>query len=143
MSMHKKKSSGMTVGDMAVLAGHVGLVANDEQGHQAFLAWWGSDQKACRAALFSRVEARRLAAAKNAPTHRTITAAERQAHRSGEPTDYPAWMGRPKPGAAASVRAGAAAGQTLAAQPQYPPGWLVSAGQAQRVGGVQVVEVND
>lgn len=141
----QKKSSGMTVGDMAVLAGKVGLVSQDEAGKAAFLSWWGTDEKACRAALFSRVESRRLAASKakhSAP--RTITAAEAQAGRSGEPTTYPSSWSRKGGSAAASVRAATAAGQTLAVvDPQYPPGWLGAAGQAKREGGVQIVEVQD
>lgn len=143
MGKHKQ-GSGVTVGDMAVLAANVGLVEASEQGKQAFLAWWNADQKAARGALFSRVEARRVAAANAAPKPRTMTAAEAQAGRSGEPTDYPSWMGRPKRGAAASVRAATAAGQTLAVvAPQYPAGWLNAAGQAQRQGGISIVEVND
>lgn len=143
MSMHKQKTSGVKVGDLAVLAGSVGLVANDEQGREAFCAWWATDPKAARKALFSRVEARRVAAAKT-PAYRAATAAEAQAGRSGEPTDYPAWMGRPKQGAAASVRAAVQVGPTLAViAPKYPPSWLVAAGQAGRQGGVTVVEVND
>jgi hypothetical protein len=148
MGKSRQKSSGMTVGDMAVLAGNVGLVANDDQGRQAFLAWWGTDEKACRAALFSRVEARRIAAAKaKASTPRTITAAEAQAGRSGEPTTYPAsWSGKAR-GAAASVRAAVAAGQTLAVvDPQYPAEWLraaVPAGQVNHEGGITVVKADD
>lgn len=135
-----KGNSRTTVGDLAVLAGAVGLVEKSPQGEDAFVAWWNQDQKGARAALFSRVAARRAAAAKP----RTPTAAEAQAARSGEPTDYPAWMGRRQAGAAASVRRGVAAGQKPAVvAPQYPPGWLGAAGQARRSDGPAVVEVND
>ena len=137
--MPKHKPSGVKVGDLAVLAGTVGLVDNSDDGRNAFLAWYANDQRAARKALFSRVEARRVAAAS---TPRTITAAEAQAARSGESTNYPAnWTPR---GAAASVRAATAAGQRLAVvAPQYPPGWLAAAGQAKRQGGVTVVVADD
>lgn len=143
MGKSRSNSSGVTFGDLAVLAGSVGLVANDAEGREAFVAWLAKDQKAARAALFSRVAARREAAAKAKP--RTITAAEAQAARTGEPTDYPAWMGRRQAGAAATVRRGVAAGQKPAVvAPQYPPGWLGAAGQKRRSDGpAVVVEVND
>jgi hypothetical protein len=144
--MAMRKPSGVKVGDLAVLAGTVGLVEKSPDGEDAFLAWWNQDQKGARAALFSRVSARRAAAAAAAPkgAPRSMTAAEAQAGRSGEPTDYPAWMGRPKAGAAASVRRAVATGQQqVVVAPQYPPGWLAAAGQARRNDGVQIVEVND
>ncbi len=61
--MGMRKQSGVKVGDLAVLAGTVGLVEKSQEGEDAFLAWWNKDQKAARAALFSRVSARRVAAA--------------------------------------------------------------------------------
>lgn len=132
-----------TWGELAVLAGTVGLVEKSQEGQDAFVSWWKSDPKAARAALFSRVVARRAAAAK-ASSPRTPTAAEAQAARSGEPTDYPSWMGGPKAGAAARVRRGVAAGQKPAVvAPQYPPGWLGAAGQTRREGGVSVVVADD
>lgn len=134
-----------TYKELGVLAGTVGLVEKSQAGQDAFEAWWKNDTKAARAALFSRVVARREAAVKAAQAKtRTITAAEAQAARSGEPTAYPAWMGRRQTGAAASVRAATAAGQKQAVvDPLYPPGWLGAAGQARRSDGVAVVEVND
>lgn len=144
MSMHKQKSNGVKFGDLAILAGQIGLVADNEQGREGFVSWLARDQKGAREALISRVEARQFAAAKPAPTPRTMTAAEAQAGRSGESMRYPAnWSPRAR-GAAASVRAATAAGQTLAVvDPQYPPGWLGAAGQTRREGGVSVVVADD
>lgn len=62
----RKRSSGIKVNDLAVLAGSVGLVEKSDDGKQAFLAWYANDQKACRKALFARVEARRVAASATA-----------------------------------------------------------------------------
>jgi hypothetical protein len=57
-----KGKHGVKVGDLAVLAGAVGLVEKSQEGQDAFLAWWNIDQKAARKALFSRVAARRAQA---------------------------------------------------------------------------------
>jgi hypothetical protein len=135
-----KKNGSATYDQLAILASSVGLVEKTDEGRQAFVAWLSTDQKAARKALFGRVAARRVAASGT----RSITAAEAQAARSGEPTTYPAsWRGRAR-GAAASVRAGVASGQQPAVvAPKYPPGWLPAAGQTQGKSGVVVVEVND
>lgn len=61
MNMRKQNGTA-TVKELAILAGSTGLVANTEDGRQAFAAWWANDSKAARAALFSRVAARRVAA---------------------------------------------------------------------------------
>ncbi len=61
MSLRKQNGT-TTVKELAILAGSSGLVANTEDGRQAFCAWWANDPKAARKALFSRVAARRVAA---------------------------------------------------------------------------------
>lgn len=58
----RKQNGTATVKELAILAGSSGLVANTEDGRQAFAAWWANDPKAARAALFTRVAARRVAA---------------------------------------------------------------------------------
>ncbi len=61
--MNMRKQNGTTtVKELAILAGSSGLVANAEDGRQAFCAWWAKDQKAARNALFTPVAARRVAA---------------------------------------------------------------------------------
>lgn len=50
--------------ELAILAGRSGLVANNEEGRQAFAAWLATDNKAARAALFGRVAANRVAASR-------------------------------------------------------------------------------
>ncbi|MCU1391100.1 MAG: hypothetical protein JWL72_4438 [Ilumatobacteraceae bacterium] len=80
-------------GELAILAGKSGLVANTIEGKQAFSAWLANDHMAARKALFSRVAAQRVAAA--APK----VLAERVA--AAPPTKYPTnWL------RAAGVRAG-------------------------------------
>lgn len=68
MSMHKNPNT--TVGELAILASSVGLVEKSQDGRTAFAAWWAADQAGARKALFARVEARRVAAAKPAPTRK-------------------------------------------------------------------------
>lgn len=83
--MPKRRQNGtITVPELAILASNVGLVENTEQGRQAFVAWFATDQKAARAAVFARAAARRVAAS----GVRSITAAERQAAASGHPTTH-------------------------------------------------------
>lgn len=78
-----KKNGTATYGELAILASSVGLVDKTEEGRAAFVAWLGTDQKAARKALFTRVAARRAAT-----PPRPITAAERQAAASGHPTTH-------------------------------------------------------
>jgi hypothetical protein len=83
--MPKRRQNGTTtVPELAILASNVGLVEDTEQGRQAFTAWYATDQKAARAALFARAAARRVAAS----VIRSVTAAERQAAASGHPTNH-------------------------------------------------------
>lgn len=60
----RKQNGTATVGQLAILASSVGLVEKSEQGRQAYAAWFANDPKAARAALFTRVAARRAAASK-------------------------------------------------------------------------------
>ena len=100
--------------ELAILAGRSGLVANNEEGRQAFAAWLATDNEAARAALFGRVAANRVAASR--------TTAPKG---SAKPKKYPAgWL------RAAGAQAGAA--KAVAAQ-DYPAGWLRAAGV--RTGG--------
>lgn len=124
--MSKQRTSGVKVGDLAVLASSVGLVENSDDGRQAFCAWFANDQKAARKALFSRVAARRAAAAKTAPAHRTITAAERQAAASGHPTTH--GMRIPRSSGPSVVRSASA--------PQQPA-------PVARVSGPRITEAGD
>ena len=80
MAMRKQNGTA-TRDELAILASSCGLVENSEQGRQAFCAWWANDQKAARKALFTRVAARRAGI-------RSITAAERQAVATGQPTEH-------------------------------------------------------
>ncbi|MCW2751862.1 MAG: hypothetical protein JWR83_2972 [Aeromicrobium sp.] len=85
-------------GELAILAGKCGLVANSNEGRQAYGAWLANDHTAARKALFSRVAAQRAAAA--APK----VLAERVA--AAPPTKYPTnWL------RAAGVRAGGQRGR--------------------------------
>lgn len=56
------KRATVTTQELAILASSCGLVANTDDGRQAFTAWLAKDQKAARKALFTRVAARRAAA---------------------------------------------------------------------------------
>jgi hypothetical protein len=108
-----RKQGGVKVSEvadeLAALAGKCGLVANTDEGRQAFGAWLANDHRAARKALFGRVAAQRAAATKaTAPSKK-----------------YPmGWL------RASGVRAGAA--KASAAQ-NYPTGWLRAAGV--RAGG--------
>jgi hypothetical protein len=56
----RKQNSTMTVEELALLAS-CGLVANDDQGRQAFIAWLTNDAQGGAQGLFSRVAAGRVA----------------------------------------------------------------------------------
>jgi hypothetical protein len=60
--MAGKNPRSTTYAELAILAGSVGVTANTEAGRQVFVDWLKVDQTAARAALFSRVAARRVAA---------------------------------------------------------------------------------
>ena len=84
-------------GELAILAGKCGLVANTNEGRQAYSVWLANDHTAARKALFSRVAAQRVTAA--APK---ALAERRAAPKAAAPsTKYPTnWL------RAAGVRAG-------------------------------------
>ena len=79
--------------ELAVLAGSVGLVSNDDAGRAAFKSWLASDNKAARAALFGKVKAKNVAAG--------LAAAKAVTARSSYPTIWLRMAGV-RPGAKAT-----------------------------------------
>lgn len=106
----RKQKTAPTFSELAILASSCGLVENSEAGRQAFTAWLGKDQKGARKALFTRIDARRVAAAKKA---------------QAPATQYPSGWRR-----AAGIDASAAtapATATATTKP-YPRNWLRGTG---------------
>lgn len=122
----RKQKTAPTFSELAILASSCGLVENSEAGRQAFTAWLAKDQKGARKALFTRIDARRVAAAKKA---------------QAPATQYPTGWRR-----AAGIDASAAkATTTPGAGKQYPANWLrATAIPAAPSGtGPRVVEARD
>lgn len=109
MKSGRKQNSTTTVGELAILASSCGLVARDEQGRQAYVAWHANDPKAARAALFTRVAARRVAAS--------------AAKSAASAKEYPASWARQS-----GYITRAAAKPPIIVDGQYPAGWLRAAG---------------
>jgi hypothetical protein len=62
----RKQNGTTTVTELSQLAASVGLVENSESGRQAFCAWYATDAKAARKAVFAKTAARRVAASAKA-----------------------------------------------------------------------------
>lgn len=80
-------------GELVVLAGRTGLVANTDEGRRAYASWLANDPKAARKALFGRVAAQRVAAS-NATTYPAgWLRGPRAAKATAAPATYPAhWL---------------------------------------------------
>jgi hypothetical protein len=115
MPKNRRGTAVTTYGELAILAGSVGLVADTEDGRKAFVSWLSTDKKAARKALFTQVAARRTAPA---------SAAQRTANASGGTSagsQYPqGWLAGRRRGGRAAV---AAQGRRPQAPPQYPAAW--------------------
>lgn len=98
--MRKQTNGTTTIGELAILAGSIGLVENTEDGRQAFSAWWANDKAAARKALFSRVAARRVAASAS----KAAGTGSGKASAGAQPTAYPKSWGRRTLGAASGLR---------------------------------------
>ena len=86
--------------ELAILASKCGLVANTNEGRQAYSVWLANDHMAARKALFSRVAAQRATAAAPKALAERVTAPKAAA------TEYPTnWL------RAAGVRAGGQRGR--------------------------------
>lgn len=110
-------------GELAILAGRCGLVANNAEGRQAFGAWLANDHVAARKALFGRV------AAQQATKTRQVAASM---HAPTKATKYPAgWL-----------RAAAQRATTPTKATMYPAGWLRAAGVLPGRSG-RINEAND
>lgn len=91
----RKQNGTTTVTELSQLAASVGLVENSENGRQAFSAWYATDAKAARKAVFAKTAARRVAA----------SAAKAAAASTGKPSaEYPASWARRVLSATSGVR---------------------------------------